>query len=512
MGKPRIQCLSCSRLNRRLGGLLAAFLLLTGFGGTCRLFAATTNAFDSDGDGLPDDWERGYGRYEIVAGSFSWEQARVDALNRGGHLATFVNESEWNDMRAVLGDALVGKNLWIGGTDEGHEGAWRWITGEKWTFSRWRSGEPNNDSLGTGQGAPENYLVIWGHEVLDFDGPNPYWNDLPLTGGVLARDGYLLERGSWTDPLVADTDLDGLPDGVEAPLGSTYLYIEGDYTWEEARNEAYRRNGHLAAITSVDEWQRAMTQIGISSGITPPTFWIGAFRSQGSAIWKWITPESFLYTRWGAGYPSNVPGADYVAFDPSLPGWKNWTKEDSKARFGFLLELNFLSSTDANLEDTDEDGLTDGSEVNLYHTDPASVDTDGDGLSDFEELKRWNTNPTKADTDNDGLSDAQEIFIFHTDPNRTDTDGDSFSDGEEIAAGTDPLNRNSSPAARVKTYDAVEVEFPTLVGENYQVQTLTSSNTWQNFGPKINGSGETISFLFSTRESSTTFWRVILAQ
>ena len=151
---------------------------------------AASPGLDSDGDGLPDDWERGFGRYEIVKGSFSWEQARLDAIKRGGHLATIINATEWSDMRAVLGAALLGKNLWLGGTDEGTEGAWRWVTKEKWSYAHWRAGEPSNDSLGTGHGAPENYLIIWGNETAAIDGNNLYWNDVPITGGVLARDGY----------------------------------------------------------------------------------------------------------------------------------------------------------------------------------------------------------------------------------------------------------------------------------------------------------------------------------
>ncbi|MEQ1843750.1 MAG: hypothetical protein ABL994_25380, partial [Verrucomicrobiales bacterium] len=57
--------------------------------------------------------------------------------------------------------------------------------------------------------------MIWGHETEGQDGHQAFWNDTTLTGGVLARDGYILERGSWTDPLDPDTDDDGLSDGEE---------------------------------------------------------------------------------------------------------------------------------------------------------------------------------------------------------------------------------------------------------------------------------------------------------
>jgi predicted RNA binding protein with dsRBD fold (UPF0201 family) len=44
------------------------------------------------------------------------------------------------------------------------------------------------------------------------------------------------------------------------------------------------------------------------------------------------------------------------------------------------------------------------------------------------------------DTDDDGLSDFDEVNIYGTDPNNSDTDGDGINDGDEIAFGYDPNN------------------------------------------------------------------------
>lgn len=71
-----------------------------------------------------------------------------------------------------------------------------------------------------------------------------------------------------------------------------------------------------------------------------------------------------------------------------------------------------------------------------------SDDVDGDGLTNDQEAA-IGTNARKADTDGDGLSDGDEVNIYHTNPLLVDTDGDGMSDGDEIAAGTDP-NSNSS--------------------------------------------------------------------
>lgn len=50
-----------------------------------------------------------------------------------------------------------------------------------------------------------------------------------------------------------------------------------------------------------------------------------------------------------------------------------------------------------------------------------------------------------GDLDGDGLADGDEINIHHTDPLKADTDSDGFSDGEEVAASTNPLDPGSYP-------------------------------------------------------------------
>ena len=100
--------------------------------------------------------------------------------------------------------------------------------------------------------------------------------------------------------------------------------------------------------------------------------------------------------------------------------------------------INFYIGA-GDLDDTDEDGLTDAQELRLS-TDPTNPDTDRDGIKDGEEVRRYKTDPLRADTDGDTISDGDEILKYRTDANQTDTDGDGLSDGVEINKyGTDPL-------------------------------------------------------------------------
>lgn len=100
--------------------------------------------------------------------------------------------------------------------------------------------------------------------------------------------------------------------------------------------------------------------------------------------------------------------------------------------------------------DSDNDGVPDKDEIEIYKTDINNSDSDGDGFSDklelingysplvAEKIKLENT-----DYDHDGLSDRMELN-FHTDLSNPDTDGDGHKDGEEINAGFDPLNGNGA--------------------------------------------------------------------
>lgn len=86
------------------------------------------------------------GGYSLVSGTYTLAGAAADALTRGGHLAVFATEAERTSAITILGTRS--SNLWLGGSDRGVEGQWRWITGEAFTFanatSPWSGTEPNN--------------------------------------------------------------------------------------------------------------------------------------------------------------------------------------------------------------------------------------------------------------------------------------------------------------------------------------------------------------------------------
>ncbi len=69
----------------------------------------------------------------------------------------------------------------------------------------------------------------------------------------------------------------------------------------------------------------------------------------------------------------------------------------------------------------------------------AELDQDSDGLSNLEEYRRQ-TDPEDDDTDDDSLSDGAEVNDHGTNPNSADTDNDGIDDGEELVAGPIPTS------------------------------------------------------------------------
>jgi len=97
--------------------------------------------------------------------------------------------------------------------------------------------------------------------------------------------------------------------------------------------------------------------------------------------------------------------------------------------------------------DTDNDTMSDISEIiiGFDFEDPAdaNADFDGDGIiNKVEMLKGFD--PKDTDSDDDGLSDDEEYNLYATDVINADTDADGMPDGYEVANGFNPLNDNDA--------------------------------------------------------------------
>lgn len=126
--------------------------------------------------------------------------------------------------------------------------------------------------------------------------------------------------------------------------------------------------------------------------------------------------------------------------------WDNYPDTDGD---GLPDKVELYIGTDPTKKDTDGDGLTDYDELFETFTDPTLYDTDSNGINDgqedfdndnlnnIEEIENG-TDCYEEDTDVDGLTDGDEVKIYHSDPLKADTDGDTLIDGDDVALGFDP--------------------------------------------------------------------------
>jgi hypothetical protein len=231
----------------------------------------------------------------------------------------------------------------------------------------------------------------------------------------------LVTRG--TDPAKADTDGDGLSDGVELGLGR-YSAVLGSRTWEQARGDAGSRGGALATFVSAEEWALALQSMGGSALQDITGLWIGATDSAVEGTWKWAGGEAFGFSNWASGQPDNLNDQDFAAVAGDLGGslGKWYDYRSTVTLDGYVLEQGYATSPIN--PDSDGDGLNDGQE-RAAGTHPGLADSDGDGLNDALEVLQSLTNPLLADSDGDGIGDLLE-----------DSDGDGLSNEEERGLGT----------------------------------------------------------------------------
>ncbi|UPT69397.1 MAG: hypothetical protein M0D53_09290 [Flavobacterium sp. JAD_PAG50586_2] len=138
-----------------------------------------------------------------------WSDAKIAAQNSTyyglqGYLATITSAEE----AQIAGEQTTGAG-WIGGSDMGVEGTWKWMTGPEnglvfWqgnftgfttNFAFWNTGEPNNN-------VDEDYAHVTASGV----GIRGSWNDLSDTGdvsGAYQPKGYIVEYGGMPgDPIL----------------------------------------------------------------------------------------------------------------------------------------------------------------------------------------------------------------------------------------------------------------------------------------------------------------------
>jgi glycosidase len=232
--------------------------------------------------------------------------------------------------------------------------------------------------------------------------PNPEtWNN----GDVHVHNAY-----GKSNPLMADTDGDGLPDGLEVgwrqpgPDTSTAADTNDD--------------GYPNFIGDLDPpFYNTLDNLGKVPGVNSASEGGDRAKRLRGSTTNPNNPDTD-----GDGIPDGIE-------DANRNGWIDGDGDP------------LATDAEPSLTRNWPNGIRDAGEVWL-ETDPTNPDTDGDGLSDgYGEDKDFDGKIT-GDTNNDRIWQPGEVWT-ETDPLNADTDGDGLPDGWEVRFGLNPLDDGS---------------------------------------------------------------------
>ena len=167
-------------------------------------------------------------RYELYANQVTWNDARKYADRLGGHLVTITSDEENSIVSSLVKNTSDDCDYyWIGATDEDAEGNFQWITGEPFTYTNYKEGEPN------GLSSDEDYLMIY-KSLLQW---NDARNEVP-SGYIVEYDSPTCETHQWDEGTVT-FEPTCVKEGVRI------------YTCEvcgETKQETIPANGHIELI------------------------------------------------------------------------------------------------------------------------------------------------------------------------------------------------------------------------------------------------------------------------
>lgn len=261
----------------------------------------------------------------------------------------------------------------------------------------------------------------------------------------------LAEFNAGTDPTLADSDSDGLPDGNEA-AGENASGVSHAFGTTDPNDADSDDDGLLDGQETAGR-----NQLGVVHGFGPTN--PNNMDTDADSMDDLYEVTNNL----NGGLNPNLDDAnanrDGDTGNP-LHGVSAFTNLDE-----YLGSYTNGIQTRADKTDTDADSLPDTVEdnsavwsgIDLTGSNPVDPDTDGDGLQDGQEnpdlspfpgagVLPTNSDPNFADTDFDSLRDGTEIALG-TNPANHDTDEDTYDDLVELLNGSDPKLASSIPGS-----------------------------------------------------------------
>ncbi len=258
--------------------------------------------------------------YRMAAFAISWQGARDLAHSVGGYLVIVDDaaENEWlaGTFTAPHGPAFIGlMQVSLFDTFEEEPGyGWGWDLGPPLEgFKRWGQSEP--DAVGD--------VAIMQTNGEWIDGSRS-----EVSAAIIERQpAPLPTRFEWRS--------------ADGGNGHEYevVNIPGGLTWEEAIEGAVAHNGHLATITSFEEWHFVVRVALNHWPRATQSVWLGGAQEPGASGptigWRWITGEPFAFDFWCETFPLSDPSRNRVALHPA-GCLRNWNPGDDP--WGYVVE------------------------------------------------------------------------------------------------------------------------------------------------------------------------------
>ncbi|MBQ9522031.1 MAG: InlB B-repeat-containing protein [Oscillospiraceae bacterium] len=216
--------------------------------------------------------------YALYDYSSSWSFAESLCVNFGGHLVSITSAEEEAFIVDLIGVGSKG-DYWIGAANytpgnEKDNGDWHWTSGETFSYSAWATGQP--DSYYDG-GTREH----WGGIRKSYGN---LWNDFP---NQYRACGFILELAPDESHITARDTF----------AGHTYLLIDNNTTWTEARAYCKLLGGYLAEVNSAAE--KTFLDTFLDNG---KRYWylLGGRKENNRWIWDNAFLEPVNYIQWSA--------------------------------------------------------------------------------------------------------------------------------------------------------------------------------------------------------------------
>ena len=379
--------------------------------------------------------------YQLIENSTPtcWQDARTNAESIGSELASLETllEFEFAKSLAYSGKGPYGAHVGLI-QEEGAEepaGGWKWLSGVPLQYDEWASTLDNAGgcqdtaafSDGSGFGKLDDIYPCGGCE---FQSVLPY--TLVEWSADCNGDG-IVDYGQILTGTLEDQDGNGIPDCCQSGSGCPQQWqVEdggnghwyqsainaGPMNWNDAREHAAERGGHLVTVTTPSESAWVINVLGATDEH------LGAFQdtsapeySEPAGGWRWVTGEEWNYTNWEPGSFDNNNGRDpseefsafccggtwndiYLTDRFAIIEWSADCNGDGIVDYGQILDGTFA--------DEDGNGVPDLCEICIG-------DLNGDGLVGPPDLgillSLWDTDgtPNGADINGDGTVNASDL-------------------------------------------------------------------------------------------------------